>query len=256
MKRSKRYIKKQTKSLINKKALAKIIERSNICKHAIKELKLAGYGKGDGGPNDWIYQQVLEAVAVFSSHGNSGISAPWEINLVQKLCNWGIISPLTFKDDEWIRISEDSFYQNKHKSSIFKKPDGSIYDIYAFSKKPTSTYSFNTKIWEENNKGITWNGGLFEHKDNILTGRYFNRCYIRWIDIDKGYTPRPKQIIDCVEVEISPDNWIMSVDANNTDLAILSVYYHIDWKECRCLKGVKLEDVTPELKQKAFEEMK
>lgn len=74
--------------------------------------------------------------------------------------------------------------------------------------------------------------------------------------IDKGYTPRPKQIIDCVEVEISPDNWIMSVDANNTDLAILSVYYHIDWKECRCLKGVKLEDVTPELEQKAFEEMK
>lgn len=52
------------------------------------------------------------------------------------------------------------------------------------------------------------------------------------------------------------DNWIMSVDANNTDLAILSAYYHIDWKECRCLKGVKLEDVTPELEQKAFEEMK
>lgn len=48
----------------------------------------------------------------------------------------------------------------------------------------------------------------------------------------------------------------MSVDANNTDLAILSVYYHIDWKECLCLKGVKLEDVTPELEQKAFEEMK
>lgn len=55
---------------------------------------------------------------------------------------------------------------------------------------------------------------------------------------------------------INNDNWIMSVDANNTDLAILSVYYHIDWKECRCLKGVKLEDVTPELEQKAFEEMK
>lgn len=176
--------------------------------------------------------------------------------MFKKLCNWGIISPLTFKDDEWIRISENSFYQNKRKSSIFKKPDGSIYDIYAFSKKPTSTYSFNTKIWEENNKGITWNGGLFEHKDNILTGRYFNRCCIRWIDIDKGYTPRPTQIIDCVEVEISPDNWIMSVDANNTDLAILSAYYHIDWKECRCLKGVKLEDVTPELEQKAFEEMR
>lgn len=31
-------------------------------KHAIKELKLAGYGKGEGGPDDWMYQQVIEAV--------------------------------------------------------------------------------------------------------------------------------------------------------------------------------------------------
>lgn len=35
-----------------------------------------------------MYQQVIEAVAVFASHGNSGGSAPWEINLVQKLCDW------------------------------------------------------------------------------------------------------------------------------------------------------------------------
>lgn len=54
----------------------KVIRRSNICKHAIKELKLAEYGKGEGGPNDWMYQQVIEAVAVFASHGNSGGSAP------------------------------------------------------------------------------------------------------------------------------------------------------------------------------------
>lgn len=49
MKKSKRYIKKQNnKPLINKKVLAKVIRRSNICQHAIKELKLAGYGKGEG----------------------------------------------------------------------------------------------------------------------------------------------------------------------------------------------------------------
>lgn len=86
MKKSKRYIKKQNnKPLINKKVLAKVIRESNICKHAIKELKLAGYGNGEGGPTDWMYQQVIEAVAVFASHGNSGSSAPWEINLVQRL---------------------------------------------------------------------------------------------------------------------------------------------------------------------------
>lgn len=78
MKKSKRYIKKQNnKPLINKKVLAKVIRESNICKHAIKELKLAGYGNGEGGPNDWIYQQVIEAIAVFASHGNSGGSAPF-----------------------------------------------------------------------------------------------------------------------------------------------------------------------------------
>ena len=38
-----------------------------------------------------MYQQVIEAIAVFASHGNSGGSAPWEINLVQKLCDWDII---------------------------------------------------------------------------------------------------------------------------------------------------------------------
>lgn len=157
MKKSKRYIKKQNnKPLINKKVLAKVIRRSNICNHAIKELKLAGYGKGEGGPDDWMYQQVIEAVAVFASHGNSGGSAPWEINLVQKLCDW---------------------------------------------------------------------------------------------DIETIY-------IDCVEVEISPDNWIMSVDADNTDLLILSCNYSIQWKECSCLKGIRLEDVTVELEEEAYEEMR
>lgn len=60
MKKSKRYIKKQNnKPLINKKVLAKVIRESNICKHAIKELKLAGYGNGEGGPNDWMYHHLF-----------------------------------------------------------------------------------------------------------------------------------------------------------------------------------------------------
>lgn len=123
MKKSKRYIKKQNnKPLINKKVLAKVIRESNICKHAIKELKLAGYGNGEDGPNDWMYQQVIEAIAVFASHDNSGGSAPWEIDLVKRLCNWDIISPLRFTDDEWSQISSDGTCQNRRKSDVFKEP--------------------------------------------------------------------------------------------------------------------------------------
>ena len=112
MKKSKRYIKKQNnKPLINKKVLAKVIRESNICKHAIKELKLAGYGNGEGGPNDWMYQQVI-------------------------------------------------------------------------------------------------------------------------------------------------DNWIMAVDINNIDLIKLDINYNIQWKECSCLKGIRLEDVTVELEKEAYEELR
>lgn len=41
---------------------------------------------------------------------------------------------------------------------------------------------------------------------------------------NKGWTPRPTITIDCVEIEIAPDNWIMAVDANNTNLLLLKVY--------------------------------
>lgn len=258
MKRSKRYIKKQQKKeLINKKVLQRIIRESNLCQHAIKELKLAGYGKGEGGPNDWMYQQVLEALAVFISHGNSGASAPWEIHLVQKLCNWDIISPLRFTDDEWCQISSDGTCQNRRKGDVFKEPDGSIYYNGAFTKRATGRYSFATKEWTENKNPICWSGGLFEHKDNVLTGRYFSKCnlYLYLINIDREWTPKDTIVIDCVEVEIAPDNWIMAVKADDIDLITLSCYYNIQWKECPCMKGIRLEDVTPELEEKAYNEM-
>lgn len=256
MKRSKRYIKKQQKKeLINKKVLQRIIRESNICQHAIKELKFAGYGKEEGGPNYWMYQQVLEAVAVFASHDNSGSSAPFEIKLVQKLCNWDIISPLRFTDDEWYQISADGLCQNIRKSDVFKEPNGKIHYNNAFAKRPTGIYSFNTKEWIESKDPICWSGGLFEHKDNILTGRYFRNCHLRQYEIDNGWVPKPTKIIDCVEIEISTDNWFTAVNADNTELSSLKILYDIDWLECSCMNGVRLEDVTPELKEKAFEEM-
>jgi hypothetical protein len=257
MKKSKRYIKKLTKTpLINKRVMNYIINNSNICKHAIKELKLAGYGNGEDRLNDWMYQQVIESVAVFASHGNSGGSAPYEINLVKKLCNWDIISPLKFTDDEWMQISNDGTCQNIRKSNVFKEPNGDIHYNGAFTERPTDRFSFATKEWTKNEKPICWSGGLFEHKDNVLTGIYFSRCLLWSTDVYHGWMPKEKICIDCVEVEISPDNWIMAVDADNVDLTWLDINYNIQWKECPCMKGIHLEDVTPELEEKAFNEMK
>lgn len=244
------------KNLINKKALQFIIANSNICRHAKAELKRAGYGKGEDGPNDWMYEQVMEAVAVFASHGNSGSSAPFEINLVKKLCNWDIISPLRFTNDEWRQISPNGICQNKRKSDVFKEPNGNIHYNGAFTKRPIKRYSYTTKEWTGNEHPVCWNGGLFEHNNSVLTGRYFNRCFLYFVDTETGWTPRDTQVIDCYEVEIAPGNWMMVVQEDSIDLLSLSCHYKIDWKECPCMKGVRLEDVTPELESLAYDQIK
>lgn len=97
---------------------------------------------------------------------------------------------------------------------------------------------------------------MFEHKDNVLTGRYFGIRNIWNHETDKGYMPKPKRIIHCVEVEISPDNWIMAVSADSTELLLLNRDYNIKWEQVSCLKGIRLENVTPELDSKAYAELK
>lgn len=135
----------------------------------------------------------------------------------------------------------------KHHWSMFRHE--SVYVIGEF----TSRLSIALTRYD---KGITWNGGLFEHKDNVLTGRYFSICNIWNDETDKDYMPKPKRIIPCVEVEISPDNWIMAVSADSTELLLLSCDYNIKWEQVSCLKYIHLEDVTPELNSKAYAELK
>lgn len=229
---------KYRKYLINKKVLNQIIKSSNICKHAIKELELAGYKKNEDSPSGWMYNQVLEALAVFSSHNNSGFSAPFEINLVKKLSSFDILSPLKFDDTEW-KWYYDDVYQNIRKSSIFKHGD-KINDVDACVKTPIKRYSYNTKEWCKIDP-ISWHGGLFEYKDGVFTGRYFHRCYIKY-DPTKGYIPKETINIPCLEVEFAKDDWITAVDADDKDLTKLNEEYNIEWKLLPIVKDIRLED--------------
>lgn len=47
----------------------------------------------------------------------------------------------------------------------------------------------------------------------------------------------------------------MAVDTNDLDLTYLSLSYDIQWKNCFYMKDIRLEDVTPELEKRAFEEI-
>lgn len=182
----------------------------------------------------------------------------WYISKKQVM-SWGpkgqAVDGSGWVDGEWGKIGLDGSCQNKRKSSIFKEPDGSIHDVDAFSKVPVKKFLFATRTWTENIHKIGWIGGLFETDENgILTGRYFGRCNVK--DYQNGYMPKGKKEIPCREIEISPDNWIMTVESNNEALIELSKIYDIVWRQCPCLKGIMNTNVTPELERLACEQMK
>lgn len=77
---------------------------------------------------------------------------------------------------------------------------------------------------------------------------------------EDGTICRPHWMSDEIATHFNEEplfaDWIMAVDANNTNLLLLNAYYNIQWKECSCLKGIRLEDVTVELEEEAYKEMR
>lgn len=99
--------------------------------HALTEFRAAGWMDENGKFNDdmqeLICKQSLELLNLFAAHGHSGSSAPYALNLFNRLAKFEPIAPLTGEDWEWV----DHGYtkQNKRCSSVFKDPDGDVYDI-------------------------------------------------------------------------------------------------------------------------------
>lgn len=246
MKKSKRYIKKQSKeSLINKKVLNKIIITSDICKYAIRELNIAGFNDKSNEFNTVMYNRVIEAIAVFASHGNSDYSARIETNLVNKLCKFEAISPLTFKDEEWNEIGIND-YQNNRCNHIFKS-DERIYDIHAFTNKIIRSKYFGKDEFEDNNENLCWNGGFFVTRDNILTGEYIDKAYIKDYDIKEGkYVVRDTIKLKATEIEVTKNDWAITVDRLSVEMLLLEVYYDIEPIIIDSIKDVHINDLTYE----------
>lgn len=104
---------------------------SNYKDHAIREFQAAGWVDKDGKWNDesqkMICEQVMELLELFGTHGHSGSSAPYAINLFKKLANFEPITPLTGEDSEWVKVG-DGLFQNNRCSHVFKE-NGEAYDI-------------------------------------------------------------------------------------------------------------------------------
>jgi len=106
----------------------------SLLAHAEAELEAAGYRADDleDGPNKWMRANVLDLLRVFAGQGHSGHSAPYCIDLFEKLARYQPLTPLTGVDEEWNDVSEMSgkpMWQNKRCSRVFKGADGRAYDI-------------------------------------------------------------------------------------------------------------------------------
>ena len=103
--------------------------------HTELEFKAAGWVNSEGKFIDdmqgLLCTQVLELLGLFATHGHSGSSAPYAINLFSTLAKFEPIVPLTGEDWEWTELDYDSDvkYQNKRCSHVFKDADGRAYDI-------------------------------------------------------------------------------------------------------------------------------
>ena len=105
-------------------------KESNFILHAKREFDAMGWIDADNKMEemqDLMCKQVLELLKLFSSHGHSGFSAPYAINMFKTLASFEPLGPLTGKDCEWNEVG-DGWWQNNRCSHVFKGKDGRSYD--------------------------------------------------------------------------------------------------------------------------------
>lgn len=156
-------------------AIAFIVENSadsGYIKHAKAEFKIAfdTIWKGENEDEEdlemqkFMCKQVLELLAVLSTHGDSGTTIGYKLDLFNKLVNFKTIAPLTLEDDEFDSRTDD-IAQNKRNSSIFKEKDGAISYLYGLVKNRYWYVGEDNKVIKDR-ASYTTIGSVFVVKPN------------------------------------------------------------------------------------------
>ena len=102
------------------------MKKSNLVKHAERELKLAGMFDKDADYNGTLAPQIIKLVEEFSKQEHSGMSAEITIQLLVKLLKFKTITPITNHSDEWMKVDK-KMWQNTRDGSYFSKDGGKTY---------------------------------------------------------------------------------------------------------------------------------
>ena len=90
-----------------------------------------------------LCRYLLELLKTFADQGHSGSSAPYLLNLFDKLARFQPISPLTGEPDEWSEVENaNNLYQNKRDTEVFKDGDQAYWIAGIIFRDPDgSTYT-------------------------------------------------------------------------------------------------------------------
>ena len=104
---------------------------SNLVSHAETELNAAGLFDKDSDYEGMIGKAVMDLMKVFSDQGHSGFSAGLVRHVFDKVAGYQPLCPLTGEDSEWTELDygDHMVGQNKRCSHVFKRSDGTAYDI-------------------------------------------------------------------------------------------------------------------------------
>lgn len=215
------------------------IDDNEILQYAHNELTIYGYNK-----DSKYYNYIIEVIAAISKNNNINSSIKYNISIINKLCDKVPITPLTLKEDEFEQsISSKILYVNKRYNKIYKYLN-KMFVINAYSISPQYILSIKTKKLLPFSTDLSWKNDVFETKDGILTGRYFNNCYIKECQIESGYyIPFNTIKLKGIKVEIKEFISIMTIDCENSDLIRLSNLYDIDWKTTNYFKNKYINDI-------------
>lgn len=72
----------------------------------------------------------MSLVELFASQGHSGGSASVVLAAFGTVARYGVLTPLTGEDSEWMEVGPN-VWQNVRLSSVFREEDGRAYDIEA-----------------------------------------------------------------------------------------------------------------------------
>lgn len=213
------------------------IEDNQILEYAHNELIIAGYNK-----NSQTYNNIIEIIIGIIDCKFTN----YTLSIINKLYNNIPITFLTLKNNEFeFCLGSKKLYVNKRYNKIYKYSN-KMFVTNAYSISPQYILSTKTKKLLPFSTDLSWKNDVFETKDGILTGRYFNTCYIKECQIKYGggYIPFDTIKLKGIKVEIKEFISIMTIDCENSDLIRLSNLYDIGWKITDAFKNKSINDIT------------